>query len=162
MRVIKPFSAAAGANAATSMQIVAREALMSPSVHYWLARAGLCLVYIYSGVSKLFDFQGAIAEQTHFGISPPALFAAATVATQLSGSVLILLARGVPAALGATLLAGFTVAATVLGHSFWRETGLERFADLNSFLEHFGLIGGFALIAMMETGRIAKAHTRSA
>jgi hypothetical protein len=57
------------------------------------------------------------------------------------------------AALGATLLPGFTLVASPLGHPFWHETGMQRFADLNSFLEHFGLIGGFALI---ETGRITK------
>jgi uncharacterized membrane protein YphA (DoxX/SURF4 family) len=47
---------------------------MSPATLHWLARAGLCLAYVYSGVSKLLDFQGAMAEQTHFGLSPPALF----------------------------------------------------------------------------------------
>lgn len=116
----------------------------------WLARAGLCLAYVYSGVSKLFDFQSALAEQAQFGMSPPALFAAATIATQLGGSALMLLWRGPLAALGALALAGFTLLATFIGHPFWRETGVERFADLNSFLEHFGLIGGFLLVALAE------------
>lgn len=115
-----------------------------------LARAGLCLAFVYSGISKLFDFQSAIAEQAHFGLSPPALFAAATIATQLGGSALVLLWRGPLAALGALALAGFTLLATFVGHPFWRETGMERFADLNSFLEHFGLIGGFLLVALAE------------
>ena len=116
----------------------------------WLARAGLCAAYLYSGVSKLFDFPSAIAEQAHFGMSPPALFAAATIATQLGGSALMLLWRGPLAALGALALAGFTLLATFIGHPFWRESGMERFADLNSFLEHFGLIGGFVLVALSE------------
>lgn len=116
----------------------------------WLARAGLCLAFVYSGISKLFDFPSAIAEQAHFGLSPPALFAAATIATQLGGSALILLWRGPLAALGALALAGFTLLATFVGHPFWRESGMERFADLNAFLEHFGLIGGFLLVALME------------
>ncbi len=125
------------------------------AVCYWLARAGLCLAYAYSGVAKLFDFHGAMAEQAHFGLSPPALFAALTIAVQLGGSALILFARGRFAALGAVALAGFTLAATFVGHPFWGETGMQRFADLNAFLEHFGLIGGFLLIALIETGRIA-------
>lgn len=124
---------------------------MNPfNILQWLARAGLCLAYVYSGVSKLFDFQGAIAEQAHFGMSPPALFAAATIATQLGGSALLLLWRGPLAALGALALAGFTLLATFIGHPFWNESGMERFADLNSFLEHFGLIGGFVLVALWE------------
>ncbi len=116
----------------------------------WLARAGLCLTYVYSGISKLFDFQSALAEQAHFGMNPPALFAAATIATQLGGSALMLLWRGPLAALGALALAGFTLLATFIGHPFWHESGMERFADLNSFLEHFGLIGGFLLVALAE------------
>jgi uncharacterized membrane protein YphA (DoxX/SURF4 family) len=126
---------------------------MSPRLIHrmqWLCRAGLCLAYAYSGISKLFDFQSAIAEQAHFGMSPPALFAAATIATQLGGSALMLLWRGPLAALGALALAGFTLLATFVGHPFWRESGMERFADLNSFLEHFGLIGGFVLVALAE------------
>ena len=116
----------------------------------WLARAGLCLAFVYSGIAKLFDFQSALAEQAHFGMSPPALFAAATIATQLGGSALMLLWRGPLAALGALALAGFTLLATFIGHPFWRESGMERFADLKSFLEHFGLVGGFLLVALAE------------
>ena len=128
---------------------------------YWLARAGLCLAYVYSGVSKLFDFNSAIAEQAHFGLSPPVLFAAATIATQLGGSALMLFARGRAAALGALGLAGFTLAATFVGHPFWHESGMERFADLNSFLEHFGLVGGFVLVALAETGNAVRADAAS-
>jgi transmembrane protein len=126
---------------------------MSPAMFnaaQWLARAGLCLAFVYSGLSKLFDFPSAVAEQAHFGMSPPALFAAATIATQLGGSALMLLWRGPLAALGALALAGFTLLATFVGHPFWRESGMERFADLNSFLEHFGLVGGFLLVALWE------------
>ncbi|MDB5987027.1 MAG: DoxX family protein [Nevskia sp.] len=118
------------------------------TVLQWLARAGLCLAFVYSGLAKLFDFDSALGEQAHFGLSPPALFATATIAVQLGGSALILFARGRGAALGALALAGFTLIATFIGHPFWHESDRQRFADLNSFLEHFGLIGGFALIEL--------------
>lgn len=114
----------------------------------WLARAGLCAAYVYSGIAKSLDFSGAIAEQVHFGLAPPALFAAATIAVQLGGSALVLFGRGIAAALGSLALAGFTLLATFIGHPFWNEAGAERFADLNAFLEHFGLIGGFVLLAL--------------
>ncbi|MDB5977690.1 MAG: DoxX family protein [Nevskia sp.] len=134
---------------------------MSPSpilIIHWLARCGLCVAFIYSGISKLLDFQSAIAEQAHFGLSPPALFAVAAIATQLGGSALMLFWHGPLAALGALALAGFTLLATFIGHPFWHETGMERFADLNAFLEHFGLIGGFVLVILWEL-RIAVTRT---
>lgn len=114
----------------------------------WLAAAGLCLVYVYSGIDELLDFRGAVAVQAHFGLAMPAVCAAAAIAVQLGGSILVLFGRGRAVALGAVALAGFTLAATFIGHPFWREAGAERFADLNSFLEHFGLVGGFMLIAL--------------
>ena len=116
----------------------------------WLARAGLCLAFVYSGVAKIIDWPGALAEQQHFGMQPAALFAAATIIVQLGGSALVLFTRGRIAALGALGLAAFTLLATIVGHAFWHETGMERFHDLNSFLEHFGLIGGFGLVALSE------------
>lgn len=121
----------------------------------WLCRIGLCVAFVYSGISKLFDFKSAVAEQTHFGMPFPALFAVATIAVQLGGSALVLLGRGLPAALGAVLLAGFTLLATFIGHPFWRETGTERVFDLNSFLEHFGIVAGFLLMALFELKPVA-------
>lgn len=119
------------------------------NVAFWLARAGLSLAYVYSGLAKLIDFPAAIAEQQHFGLQPAALFAAATIAVQLGGSALVLFARGRLAALGAAALAGFTVIATIIGHPFWTMSGIERFHNLNAFLEHAGLVGGFGLIALI-------------
>ena len=123
---------------------------MSPSMNtaFWLPRAGLCLAYVYSGLAKLIDFPAAIAEQQHFGLQPAALFAAATIVVQLGGSALVLFAQGRRAALGAAALAAFTVLATVIGHPFWTMSGIERFHNLNAFLEHAGLVGGFGLIAL--------------
>ncbi|WP_295679599.1 DoxX family membrane protein [uncultured Nevskia sp.] len=119
------------------------------SAAFWLPRAGLCLAYVYSGMAKLIDFPAAIAEQQHFGLQPAALFAAATIAVQLGGSALVLFAQGRMAALGAAALAGFTVIATLIGHPFWTMSGIERFHNLNAFLEHAGLVGGFLLIALI-------------
>ncbi|WP_439639188.1 DoxX family protein [Nevskia sp.] len=116
---------------------------------YAVARAGLCLAYVYSGIAKLLDFPAAIAEQQHFGLNPPALFAAATIAVQLGGSVLVLFGHGRWRTLGALLLAGFTVLATLIGHPFWAMTGSERFHNLNAFLEHTGLVGGLLIVALL-------------
>lgn len=115
----------------------------------WLGRAGLCLAFVYSGIAKLLDFPGAIAEQAHFGLQPAALFAAATIGVQLGGSALVLFAHRRAQALGAAMLAGFTFLATLIGHAFWTMTGFERFQNLNAFLEHAGLIGGFVIVVVL-------------
>ncbi len=115
----------------------------------WLARFGLCLAFLYSGLSKLLNFPAAVAEQAHFGLRPPALLAAAVIVVQLGGSALVLLASARLRASGALMLAGFTAVATPIGHAFWTLDGIERFHNLNAFLEHAGLIGGFAIVAVL-------------
>ena len=114
---------------------------------WWLGRAGLCLAFVYSGMSKLLDFPAAMAEQAHFNLQPAGAIAAAVIAVQLGGAALVLFGRGGWRASGAVLLAVFTIVATVIGHAFWTMTGMDRFHNLNSFLEHAGLVGGFVLVA---------------
>lgn len=126
--------------------------LAAPPVAFF-ARALLALAYLVSGVAKLADFDGAIAEQRHFGLEPAWLFAIATIATQVGGALALLFGRGLLRIAGAAALAAFTVVATLVAHRFWNETGLDRFRDFNSFFEHAGLVGGFLHVAWSEASR---------
>jgi uncharacterized membrane protein YphA (DoxX/SURF4 family) len=68
------------------------------------------------------------------------------IAVQAGGSVLLLLPG--TAAVGAALLASFTLAATLLAHGFWR-AGPETFTrELTVFLEHLGIVGGLMLAGL--------------
>lgn len=113
------------------------------------ACTALSIAFVYSGISKLLNFNAALGEAVHFGLQPAWLFASATIAVQLGGSALLLFTRARAQAIGALLLAGFTVAATLIGHAFWTMEGMERFHNRNAFLEHIGLVGGLLLIAAL-------------
>jgi len=118
----------------------------------WLvARLALTGPYLVGGLVKLTDWQGALAEQAHFGLHPAAVFAALTIAVELAGPALILADR--LAWLGAGMLGVFTLIAAVLANGFWTMTGAERFAATNAFFEHLGLVGGFVLVAMVSHWR---------
>lgn len=111
-----------------------------------LARVALTTAYWWGGFSKLLDFPSAISEVRHFGLEPAGLLAAATIAVEIGGSLLIIAGRAVWIA--AAVLASFTAYATLLGHAFWTMPPVDRFREFNSFLEHIGLIGGFMLAAI--------------
>ncbi len=113
----------------------------------FLARLGLVGAYLLGGVVKLSDFPAAIAEQAHFGMHPPALWAALTIAVELIGPLLILSGRFVW--LGAGMLGVFTVLAAFTANAFWTMHGQERFGATNAFFEHLGLVGGFVLAARL-------------
>lgn len=112
------------------------------------ASALLTAPFWLSGLFKLFDFRAAKAETRATGLRPPALAAAAVILVQLGGSGLVMSGRGV--LLGASALAAFTLAASVVGHAFWNvPAGAERTHHLNAFLANLGLVGGLALAVVI-------------
>ena len=112
-----------------------------------VARVLLTSAFLVSGFTKLFSFGDAVAEQAHFGINPPALFAVLTIVVQLVGSALVISGRWLW--LGAGALAVFTALATLIAHPFWEMVGQERFLATNAFFEHLGLIAGFVIAALL-------------
>ena len=114
----------------------------------FLARLALVGAYLLGGIVKASDWTAAVAEQAHFGMHPPALWAALTVAIEIIGPLLILSGRFVW--LGAGMLGVFTLFAAITANAFWAmPAGQERFMATNAFFEHLSLIGGFVLAAMV-------------
>ena len=129
------------------------ERLLAQSWLALLARIAAALPFLLSGLAKLTDFGGAIAEVRGLtGLEPAALFAVLVIATQLIGSAL-LIAGGRFTWIGAGLLAGFTVVATLYAHAFWLKPEAERFLNRNIFFEHISILGGLALAAILSARR---------
>jgi uncharacterized membrane protein YphA (DoxX/SURF4 family) len=115
---------------------------------FLIARVCLAAVFLYSGVDKLWHWRSSIEEVRSDGLPWPAAFASATVFTQLVGGCLV--ATGFFAWLGALLLAGFTVAATLVGHRFWLRRGSEFAHELTTSLEHVAIVGGLLLLSLFD------------
>ncbi|WP_266168777.1 DoxX family protein [Dyella subtropica] len=115
------------------------------SIIRWVALLLLCAAYLQGGFDKAVDFAGAIAEMQHFGLTPPAPFAAATIAMEFGASLCIL--TGFYRWLGALALAVFTLMATFMAARFWELPLPQRIPAANTFFEHLGLVGGFLLVA---------------
>ena len=126
--------------------------LLQSRVYYTLATALLTYIFWWSGLSKIFDFSGAMAEMEHFGLRPAALFATATIALQVLGSLAIISASRW-AWLGAGALAVFTLSTIPLAHRFWEMEGMVAFLEKALVQEHFSLIGGLAVAAALASMR---------
>lgn len=108
----------------------------------------LTLPFWSSGIAKLWDLDGALAEAAHFGLEPVWLTVVATLLVQLGGSVALITGRF--AWVGAGALGIFTALANLIAHPFWQvEDAMEQFHERNIFLEHVGLIGGLVLAAIL-------------
>lgn len=122
-------------------------AILRHPATWFLARLALVGAYLLVGVVKASDWHSAVAEQAHFGMHPPALWAGTTILVELMGSLLILSGRFVW--FGAGMLGVFTFFAALTANPFWTlPSGQERFMATNAFFEHLGLIGGFVLAAV--------------
>ena len=119
---------------------------------FLIARLCLAAVFLYSGVDKLWHWRSSIEEVKGDGLPWPAAFAGATVFTQLVGGCLV--ATGFFAWLGALVLAGFTAAATVVGHRFWLRRGTEFRHELTTSLEHVAIVGGLLLLCLLDLAAI--------
>lgn len=125
------------------------ERLLGQSWLVFLARVAVALPFLLSGIAKLFDFTGAMAEVRGLtGLEPAALFTALVILAQLGGSAL-LIAGGRYAWIGAAALAGFTILATLYAHAFWLKPAGERFLHQNIFFEHVSIVGGLVLLAVL-------------
>lgn len=124
------------------------DALLDWRATWLLARLALVSAYLLGAIVKLSDWSAAVAEQAHFGMAPPEVWAAATIAVELIGPLLILSGRLVW--LGAGMLGVFTFLAAITATAFWAmPAGQARFMATNAFFEHIGLIGGFILVALV-------------
>lgn len=124
------------------------EAILDARPPRFLAKLALVSAYVLGGVVKAADFPAAVAEQAHFGLDPPALFAVLSIVVELLGSALVMTRRWVW--LGAGILGVFTALAAITANAFWAmPAGRDRFMATNAFFEHLGLIGGFVLVAML-------------
>ncbi|ELX09382.1 DoxX [Janthinobacterium sp. HH01] len=118
--------------------------LATPSLR-WICLLLICAAYLQGGINKLMDFQSAVGEMQHFGLSPAGPMAALVIAGELGASLMIL--SGFYRWLGAGYLAVFTLMATLLANRYWEIAGAERFMAANGFYEHLGLAGAFLLVA---------------
>lgn len=120
--------------------------LLSP-ITAFVARLLLVFMFLGSALAKITDFAGAEAEMAHFGLSPAWLFAAATIATQLIGGLLILLNRATW--LGAGALGIFTLLTIPIAHHFWSMEGQMAQIEFYFAVEHLSVLGGMLLVAIL-------------
>ncbi len=135
--------------------------LLSSPVLGILARVLVTFVFWSSGLAKLFDFAGAVAEMEKYGVLPAAPMAALVIMVQLGGSALVI--SGWNVWLGAGALGVFTALTIPVAHAFWTMTGEAAFFEMLFAIEHISVIGGLMVVAILrrpvsaEVGRLANA-----
>jgi len=123
------------------------DALLSNRATEVAARVLLTFPFWASGLIKLLDFPGGVAEMRQFGLEPAWLFNTLTIIVQLTGSALIITKRWTW--LGAGALGVFTFLTILIVHAFWRLEGERAIMALHTAGEHVGMIGALILVSIL-------------
>lgn len=116
----------------------------------WVAlRVILTTFFWMAGLFGVFNFNVIVQEMQEVKLPAPAAFAAATIATQLIGSALLISNYKGLGWLGAGALAVFTLLTIPLGHAFWTFDEPKRTAEFHIALEHITVVGGLLLAGLL-------------
>ncbi|WP_074020921.1 DoxX family protein [Xenorhabdus thuongxuanensis] len=111
-----------------------------------ITRLLLLFIFIPSGLAKITDFEGGLAEMRAAGLHPDWFFNISSAIVLLFGSILILLDRFVW--FGAGTLAVFLLLTIFIVHTFWNLSGEYAKTSFYFALEHTTVIGGLLATAI--------------
>ncbi|MEM8829196.1 MAG: DoxX family protein [Cyanobacteria bacterium P01_G01_bin.19] len=112
------------------------------------ARICLCIIFINSGIGKIFGFAGTAEMMAGQGLPIPNILLIFTIAFQLLGGLSLLF--GYKVKIGSLLLILFLIPATLVFHN-----PIGNPDELNSFLKNIGLIGGLLMTMYAGAGALA-------
>ncbi|MDR0217678.1 MAG: DoxX family protein [Enterobacteriaceae bacterium] len=122
------------------------EKLLESTWLWVIARILLLFIFISSGLAKIIDFEGGLAEMRAAGLHPDWFFNIASAMVLLFGSLLILFDRFIW--LGAGALSVFLLLTIFIVHTFWNFSGEYAKTSLYFALEHTTVIGGLIATAI--------------
>jgi putative oxidoreductase len=118
-----------------------------------LGRILLALIFLISGLGKIFDWQGTAGYMASKGMPLIPFFLLGAIVLELAGGLAVLL--GFKARIGALLLIVFLIPATLIFHNFWTLTGMERQIQMIMFLKNLAIMGGLLLVVGLGPGPLS-------
>jgi len=118
-----------------------------------LGRILLALIFLVSGLGKIFDWQGTAGYMASKGMPLIPFFLLGAILLELAGGLAVLL--GFKARIGAVLLIVFLIPATLIFHNFWTLTGMERQIQMVMFLKNLAIMGGLLLVVGLGPGPLS-------
>lgn len=112
------------------------------------ARICLCIIFINSGIGKIFGFASTAEMMANQGLPIANVLLILTIAFQLLGGFSLLL--GYKVKVGSILLILFLIPATLVFHN-----PIANPDEMNSFLKNIGLIGGLLMVIYAGAGALS-------
>jgi putative oxidoreductase len=116
-----------------------------------IARVLLAAMFVYYGYGKIGGFEGTAGYIASKGLPMPQVLAAAAIALEVGGG--LLLALGWKARWAALALAVFTLVASVVFHAYWAVPADQVANQKLFFFKNMAALGGLLMVAAYGAGR---------
>ena len=129
---------------------------MPRSVNGYAHLAGrilMSLIFIVSGLGKLFQWSSTAAVMAAKGIPLVSVAVPLVILFELGSGLLLLV--GYRTRLVALLLSLYLVPVTLLFHNFWAFHGMDQQMQMVNFLKNLAILGGLLELASDDAGRIS-------
>lgn len=118
-----------------------------------IGRVLIAALYLPAGISKLTGFEGTVGYIGSVGLPLPAAGAVLAILVEILGAVALII--GFKTRIAATVLAVFTLVATVIFHAFWSAAPDQAFVQQLMFFKNIAVIGGLLLLAANGAGALS-------
>ena len=122
-----------------------------PTLCQFLGRVCLSSIFLFSGFSKILNFDQVSRMMENKGMTTVSFFLTAGILLEVIGGLTVLF--GYKAKQGAVLLMIFLIPTTYLFHNFWDLSGKEASMQLIMFLKNTAIFGGLLLLFAGGSGR---------
>jgi len=113
----------------------------------------LALIFVISGYNKLVGFDGTVGYIASKGLPLPQLAAAAAIAIELVGGVLLVI--GWQARWAATAIFLFLIPTTLIFHGFWAAPAANLQMETIQFMKNLCIMGGMLYIMAFGAGPLS-------
>jgi putative oxidoreductase len=115
------------------------------------ARLFLAALFLIFGWRKLRDRPGTISQMMKDGVPLPMVATAIAIFMELP--VAFAVAVGAFTRPSAALFVLYTFGTSLVEHRYWKMTGVDRLASMESFYKNLAIIGGFLLLYVEGAGK---------
>lgn len=117
-----------------------------------IGRVLLAAMFVLAGIDKITGFEGTAGYIASVGLPFAELLTVLTIAVEIGAGLALIV--GFQARIAALLLAGFTLAASVLFHNFWAMPAEQAYIQQLMFMKNLSVAGGLLMIVALGGGAL--------
>jgi len=112
----------------------------------------LAAMFVLAGFDKIGGFEGTAGYIGSVGLPFPEVLTVLTIAVEIGAGLALIV--GFQVRIAALLLAGFTLAASVLFHNYWAMPAEQAYVQQLMFMKNVSVAGGLLMIVALGGGTL--------